>query len=789
MANIQKTITLTLKNSSGPYFDVYYSNDCTNYTQSIDGDNVYLPSVSSSVIVTVPDDTVCIKLESVPEPCDNFVISGSLTTTTTTTAPTTTTTTTTTAATTTTTTTTTAPTTTTTTTTTAGYNYYQGTECSGTNTIAIRSYATLSIGQAVNIFGTCYEVTSVGGTFGFDYTGPYADCIECGTPPTTTTTTSTTAGTTTTTTAPTTTTTTTSTIAPSCYTYDVANFSQTPGDTLYIQYLDCSVATQNIEVTYDSTSPEFCALSGSVYRTAGSNQYQINEVATSCGSTTTTTTAPTTTTTTTTTAATYFYTGSQCAGGGTIAVQSPTTLAIGSAVTIFSNCYEITEAGGTFGFVPDFYWDNCSECGGVTTTTTTTLPTTTTTTTTTQAPCYTYEVANFSQVPGDTLYMQYLDCDVVTQNLEVLYDSTSPSFCALSGSVFRTAGSNQFQVNELATSCVGPTTTTTTTAPTTTTTTTTTADPYNYYYMEGCPGTEFEGLDRIVRTTATLTTSLTPDLADATSIFGSCFFAKSTTTKAFYDACSPSDLSCLDISGYTIVSGCTTCVGTTTTTTTTTTAAPFTALTMILNTPIVPDGWTSSTSACSDGTGSPTTVYVSGIYSNWSEASAGATVYTSTDLQPNHAWFTATGVSQPKYYLVDGGSSTIYLSGTGQASMYASCPTTTTTTTTTAAPTTTTTTTTTADPYNYYYVEGCPGGAFESLDRIVKTTSTYTIGAGSSDSTSVSIFGNTWYAKSTTTKTLYDANTSCGCGVGNTCPNADCESIDTSGFTTQLGCP
>ena len=77
-----------------------------------------------------------------------------------------------------------------------------------------------------------------------------------------------------------------------------------------------------------------------------------------------------------------------------------------------------------------------------------------------------------------------------------------------------------------------------------------------------------------------MTTSSTPNSADATSIFGSCFFAKSTTTKAIFDACNPSDLSCLDISGYTIVSGCDTCIGTTTSTTqpvtTTSTTVPVT---------------------------------------------------------------------------------------------------------------------------------------------------------------------------------------------------------------------
>lgn len=111
MPNINKEITLTSKGkNAGPNFDVFYSTDCINYTLCIDGDNVSLPSIGSTTIVTVPDNVTCIKLVNLSAVCgENYVISGSVTTTTTTAAPTTTTTSTTT------TTTTAAPTTTTTT--------------------------------------------------------------------------------------------------------------------------------------------------------------------------------------------------------------------------------------------------------------------------------------------------------------------------------------------------------------------------------------------------------------------------------------------------------------------------------------------------------------------------------------------------------------------------------------------------------------------------------------------------------------------------------------------------
>ncbi len=92
MPNINKQITLTSReNSAGPYFDVYYSTDCTNFTICIDGSNVYLPTISSTAIVTVPDTTICIKLVNKNANCNgSFYIDAFGTTTTTTIAPTTT---------------------------------------------------------------------------------------------------------------------------------------------------------------------------------------------------------------------------------------------------------------------------------------------------------------------------------------------------------------------------------------------------------------------------------------------------------------------------------------------------------------------------------------------------------------------------------------------------------------------------------------------------------------------------------------------------------------------------
>ena len=70
MPNIQRIITITAQGgNSGPYYDVYWSNDCTTYTLATDGDNVYLPSVGSSVYVTMPDTACCIKLVNLSVGC------------------------------------------------------------------------------------------------------------------------------------------------------------------------------------------------------------------------------------------------------------------------------------------------------------------------------------------------------------------------------------------------------------------------------------------------------------------------------------------------------------------------------------------------------------------------------------------------------------------------------------------------------------------------------------------------------------------------------------------------
>ena len=82
---------------------------------------------------------------------------------------------------------------------------------------------------------------------------------------------------------------------------------------------------------------------------------------------------------------------------------------------------------------------------------------------------------------------------------------------------------------------------------------------YNYYFAEECqPGTD----DRVVRTTATLSPNLDPQLADAYEFFGTCYFIKSTATQNDYDT-NAGNLPSVDITGETIVTSCNACQGAT----------------------------------------------------------------------------------------------------------------------------------------------------------------------------------------------------------------------------------
>jgi hypothetical protein len=76
---------LTIGVAAGPLYDGYYSTNGTTYTLASDGSNLSLPSTSSSVAITVPDNSTQIKLVSKAIGCNDFSYIVPVVTTTTTT--------------------------------------------------------------------------------------------------------------------------------------------------------------------------------------------------------------------------------------------------------------------------------------------------------------------------------------------------------------------------------------------------------------------------------------------------------------------------------------------------------------------------------------------------------------------------------------------------------------------------------------------------------------------------------------------------------------------------------
>lgn len=113
--------------------------------------------------------------------------------------------------------------------------------------------------------------------------------------------------------------------------------------------------------------------------------------------------------------------------------------------------------------------------------------------------------------------------------------------CVSCGCTPTTTTTTTTQAPTTTTTTAAPTTTTTTAAPTTTTTTqapTTTVDPYNYYFLRGCPGTSYSNQDIVIRTTSNnITTTGSPASGTYTmwNFNGSCWYAYNTATKNQYD--------------------------------------------------------------------------------------------------------------------------------------------------------------------------------------------------------------------------------------------------------------
>lgn len=529
MPDIQRIITITAQGgNSGPYYDVYWSNDCSTYTLATDGDNVYLPSVGSSVYVTMPDTACCIKLINLTPGCElnEVVLNFCPTTTTSTTLAPTTSTTTLTPTTTTTlspTTTTIAPTTTTTLTPTT-----TTTQCPCVESVV------LSVAQEGNVsFTDCLGVsrlTNVGmGLQTLDYAAD--GCIQyltlagtadftifslgpCCSPLTTTTTTLAP----TTTVAPTTTTT-------QCPCVETITLNVTEAGN--VSFTDCLGVSRLTNVGTGIQTLDYAADGCIQINTlSGTAMFTIDAYGPCCSPVTTTTVAPTTTTlapTTTiapTTTVAPTTTTTQCACveslilnvtvGGTFeftdccGTSRQTSVNAGEQQVDYGNdgCININTLAGTAEYTVISYGLCCTPTCPTTTTTvsptttTTVAPTTTTTiaptTTTTFPPCVT-SVSFEVDSAGD---VRYVDCCGNTIYITFGIGPQVINDCLQYGSLFAVGASISFiTYSSTACSCppttttLAPTTTTlspttTTIAPTTTTvapTTTTTLSPYDYY--------------------------------------------------------------------------------------------------------------------------------------------------------------------------------------------------------------------------------------------------------------------------------------------------------------------
>lgn len=153
---------------------------------------------------------------------------------------------------------------------------------------------------------------------------------------------------------------------------------------------------------------------------------------------------------------------------------------------------------------------------------------------------------------------------------------------------------------------------------TTTTQAQTTADPYNYYFIRGCTGTNYSNQDMVIRTSSTLTTSGTGASGSYStlSIYGSCWYAYNTATASEYTS-NAGDLNSSTYTGtITQSSNCSTCTGsanTTTTTTTTTQSQQYTEF-------YLSAGRNALTDFCNTGSSVQNIVSVTGLNRTYSTA-------------------------------------------------------------------------------------------------------------------------------------------------------------------------
>jgi hypothetical protein len=309
-------------------------------------------------------------------------------------------------------------------------------------------------------------------------------------------------------------------------------------------------------------------------------------------------------------------------------------------------------------------------------------------------------------------------CGGLTLSNMFAYGATGDPFPAVEGMSVSSNGVS-CEVGDTCEPVIPSTTTTSTTS------TTTTVDPYTYYVLEGCPGTEYEATNAVVRTLTPATNITGFQDGQGYSIFGSCWFISRTTDVQEWLVGAPEQPAGME--QYTITEplevSCTECMGITTTTTT---VDPYTYY-MLEGCPgseyeatnAVVRTLTPATNVTGFQDGQGYSIFGScwfiaseSNFTQWNEGVAG---------QP---------VGMERYTITEALEDSC-LSCQGPL-------------------TTTSTTTTTSDPYTYYIIEGCPGSEYEATQAAVRTLTPST-----SEGQGYSIFGNCWFIKSETNVTTW----------------------------------
>ena len=259
--------------------------------------------------------------------------------------------------------------------------------------------------------------------------------------------------------------------------------------------------------------------------------------------------------------------------------------------------------------------------------------------------------------------------------------------------------------------------------PPTTQAPTTTVDPYTYYMLEGCPGSNYESKQMVVRTLSPVDPSEITGLPDsaAYSINGSCWFISSNSDINTWTLGLPEQpFNQYTVTETALLGGCEECLPPTTIAPTTTRdpytyytlvgcpGSEYAAVNMVVRTlAAVPE---------EEITGLPDSPAYSINGSCWY-------IFSTTNL---NAW--AEGLPEAPFnqYTVT------------EAAMLGGCD--------ECLPPTTQAPTTTTDPYTYYLLTGCPGTEYEATNMVVRTSSPVDPAIiGGTTGATYSINGSCWY--------------------------------------------